>query len=156
MKEIINEHDMTKKMMNVIRSGNKKLINEFKEPITGPDTKPIPDDQKDTIAPKEGDSLFDNALTSLQSTIGMTINITNFKLYPKDNDVLLEGTIQKKTNEEKISFTMTLKSRVKIDIPQLLTLDNDTVEVLKKLNGFYDVWEENWVNEIKNYKTRND
>ena len=151
MKENINEHDMTKKMMNVIRSGYKKLINEVEEPITGPDMKPIPDEQKDTIAPKEGDPLFKEELTKLQNTIDPRVKITNFKIYVKDNDVLLEGSfLNKNYGESGINFKMSLASGEIETTMKNVELTNEVNTILTKLKGYYDVWAKEWSLKLTN------
>jgi hypothetical protein len=151
MKENINEHDMTKKMMNIIRNGHVRLIKEVEEPITGPDMTPIPDDQNDTISPKEGDPLFKEELTKLQNTIDPRVKITNFKIYIKDSDVLLEGSfLNKNYGESGIGFKMSLASGEIETTMNNLELTNEVNAILTKLKGYYDVWAKEWSLKLSN------
>jgi hypothetical protein len=55
MKESINEHDMTKKMMSIMRGGYKPLLKEQEEPEVDPETEQETE-QEQTLAkpPREG------------------------------------------------------------------------------------------------------
>ena len=76
MKENINEHDMTKKMMDIMRGGYKnKLITEADEI-----EKAIPIDDKDTLEPKKGDAVYSAELKKLQNIVDPSAEITNFKI----------------------------------------------------------------------------
>ena len=71
MKERINEHDMTKRMMDIMRGGYKPLLKE-EGPVTG--TAPSltapqegePEEPKDVITPVAGDAVFNDELKKLQ------------------------------------------------------------------------------------------
>lgn len=55
MKENINEHDMTKKMMDIIRGGHKSLIKEVEEPMNNLAQQPMQQQQQPQLVP--GDDL---------------------------------------------------------------------------------------------------
>jgi len=150
MKNNINEHDMTKKMMSAIRNGGNGLLKEQDE-LTGPNMKPIPDDQKDTISPKQGDPVFKEELTKLQNTIDPRVKITNFKIYVADNDVLLEGSfLNKNYGDSGIIFKMSLASgEIEIEIKKI-QLTSEVNQILTKLKGYYDVWAKEWSLKLAN------
>ena len=137
MKDNINEHDMTKKMMDIIRGGYKfKLIteadeqNQAGEPQT--DLSPDAGDQKDTISPKKGDAVFNDEYKKLSEIVDPSAEITNFKIYPVDKN----------------AFKMELKEdEVKIDTGTI-GLNDDNNEILKKLQGYFKNWKNEWAKKI--------
>jgi hypothetical protein len=145
MKNNINEHDMTKKMMDIIRGGfQSKTINED-------------DNQEDAITPKKGDAVFNDELKKLQDTVDPRVKITNFKIYPKDENVIIEGVFLEREGEGTgINFKMSLAageiqtSMVNIDL-------NDKVSILlQKLKGYYENWVDEWALKLSNeYNDKN-
>jgi len=150
MKNNINEHDMTKKMMSAIRNSGYGLLKEQDE-LTGPDMKPIPDDQKDTISPKEGDAIFKEELSKLQNTIDPRVKINNFKIYVTNKDVLLEGSfLNKNYGESAILFKMSLASgEIEIEMKKI-ELTTEVNQILTKLKGYYEVWAKEWSLKLAN------
>lgn len=135
--ENINEHDMTKKMMDIIRGGY-KLINENEH-------------QADTISPKQGDAVFNDELKKLQDTVDPRVKITNFKIYPMDENVVIEGTfLQREGENSGIKFKMSLAkgdietSMVDIDLSDKVSL------LLTKLKGYYENWVNEWALKLAN------
>ena len=142
MKENINEHDMTKKMMAVIRGGYKsRLINEADE-----QTQLSPDsgDQKDTITPKKGDSVFNDEYKKLTEIVDPSADITNFKIYPIDKNAVIEGNILNNRAQFKMEL---ISDEVKIDTGTI-GLNDDNAEVLKKLQGYFKNWKTEWSKKI--------
>jgi hypothetical protein len=155
MKESINEHDMTKKMMSIMRGGFKTLLKEEELPAE-PTNQAEPtqaepqrdsndvDDDKDTITLTNGDPVFNEELKKLQS-IDTNVVITKFKIYPQDNNVVIEGTfLRGKDVNSGINFIMDLRAG-EIQIPQAnIELNDNVSEVLKKLKGQYANFCQEW------------
>ena len=78
MKENINEHDMTKNMMKIMRGGYKsKLLVEIEDQDASLES----DDQKDTLTPVKGDAVFKEELNKLMYTVDSSAQIKLFKIY---------------------------------------------------------------------------
>jgi hypothetical protein len=130
MKENINEHDMTKKMIDIVRGGyTKRLIKE--------------DDQKDTVDLKPEDDTFKEDLGKLRDQIDSSAQITNYKVYTENNDVLMEGTLLKAADSG-IEFSMSRSQRdVKTNMNNI-EMDDEVQEILRALTGFYKNWYDDW------------
>jgi osmotically-inducible protein OsmY len=130
MKENINEHDMTKKMIDIVRGGyTKRLIKE--------------DDQKDTVDLKPEDDTFREDLGKLRDQIDSSAQITNYKVYTENSDVLMEGTLLKAADSG-IEFSMSRSQRdVKTNMNNI-EMDDEVQEMLKALTGFYKNWYDDW------------
>ena len=63
-KDIINEHDLTKKMIDTLRG--KSFINEAEE-------------GNDVITPSENDPVFKNEAKKIADTVDQRIQVTKFK-----------------------------------------------------------------------------
>ena len=144
MKENINEHDMTKKMMETLRGGFvKKLIME--------EVSVDQDDQKDTLTPKQGDAVFNDELRKLMDTVDSSAQITLFKIYPKDRNAIIEGNVLEGENEGSgIKFKMNLKKRDIETSMDNIELDDDISFILQKLKGYYKNWCDEWARKITN------
>lgn len=132
MKENINEHDMTKKMMEIMRGGYKsRLITENED---GADLSPV-----------SGDAIYNETLKELQDTVHSSAKITNFKIYPNDGNVVVEGTFEQGTDESTgIVFKCELKARDLETSMNNIELNDKISEILKKLKGYYSNFEEVW------------
>lgn len=130
MKENINEHDMTKKMIDIVRGGyTKRLIKE--------------DDQKDTVDLKPEDDTFKEDLGKLRDQIDSSAQITNYKVYTENNDVLMEGNLLKAADSG-IEFSMSRSQRdVKTNMNNI-EMDDEVQEILRALTGFYKNWYDDW------------
>jgi hypothetical protein len=144
MKEKINEHDMTKKMMETLRGGFvTKLIKEQEEVSVDQD------DQKDTLTPKKGDAVFNDELNKLMDTVDASAQITIFKIYPKDRNVVIEGNLLEGENEGSgIKFKMNLKKREIETSMNNIELDDNISFILQKLKGYYNNWSDEWARKI--------
>ena len=147
MKESINEHDMTKKMMDVIRGGYKdKLIFENDGTMA-----PEGDEQKDTLSPKRGDAVFNDELKKLQNTVDPRVEITNFKIYPTDGNVIIEGIFLKRENSDTgIKFKMSLASGEIETSMNNIDLSDKVSLLLTKLKGYYENWVNEWALKLAN------
>jgi len=153
MKNSINEHDMTKKMMDIIRGGYKsRLISEADEMA------PEPDDYRDTLDVKKTDSVYKAELKKLQDIVDPRVEITNFKIYPQDSNVLMEGIFLKGENEDTgIKFRMSLAAgEINITMSNIEVTDKVSL-LLTKLKGYYENWVDEWALKLANeYKPKND
>lgn len=148
MKVKINEHDMTKAMMSILRGGYKsKLLNEDINQEMQPDD----DDQRDTISPKKGDAIFKDELKKLQDIVDPSIQIINFKIYPSDRNVFIEGKLlEGQSDNSGISFRMELKRRDIETSMNNVELDDNVSGVLSRLQGYYQNWCDEWAKKITN------
>lgn len=143
-KENVNEHDMTKKMMDIIRGGYKvKLITEVEDQgQIAPEINA--DDEEDTINVNKGDAVFKEEYKKLSETVDPSIDITNFKIYVIDKNVIIEGTLL----SNRATFKMELTSdEVFIDTGNI-GLNDDTSEIFKKLQGYFKNWKNEWSKKI--------
>jgi hypothetical protein len=171
MKENINEHDMTKKMMSIMRGGFKTLLKEeetatpqtpvstqpqqFFEPTA--DSQNDADDDKDTITLTKGDPVFNDELKKLQN-IDTNVYISKFKIYPQDNNAIIEGTfLREKEPNSGIKFVMDLRAG-EIEITQAnVELTDEVSEVLKQLKGHYSNFKSEWARKlVDEYKANTD
>ena len=153
MKNSINEHDMTKKMMDIIRGGYKsRLISEADEMA------PEPDEYRDTLDVKKTDSVYKAELKKLQDIVDPRVEIANFKIYPQDSNVLMEGIFLKGENEDTgIKFRMSLAAgEINITMSNIEVTDKVSL-LLTKLKGYYENWVDEWALKLANeYKPKND
>ena len=156
MKENINEHDMTKRMMDIMRGGFKPLLKEEEETAQAVDT-PITDDMvdpskaDDVITPKQGDAVFNDELKKLQDTVDPRVKITNFKIYPVDENVIIEGTFLKKESEGSgINFKMSLAAGEIETSMNDIELSDKVSLLLQKLKGYYENWVDEWALKLPN------
>lgn len=145
MKENINEHDMTKKMMDIMRGDYKSLLKEESN-------------QDDTISPKQGDAVFNDELKKLQDTVDPRVKLTNFKIYPMDQNVIIEGTfLQREGPNTGIVFKMSLaKGEIETSMNNI-DLSDKVSNLLQKLKGYYENWVDEWALKLANeYKPKKD
>lgn len=130
-KERLDEHDITKKMLYIIREADAHA--------------------KDTITPQQGDAVFNDELKKLQDTVDPRVKITNFKIYPMDNNVVLDGIfLQRETEDSGIKFRMNL-AKGEIETSMLNIDLSDKVSILlQKLKGYYDNWCDEWALKLAN------
>jgi hypothetical protein len=160
MKKNINEHDKTKEMMSILRGGFKtRLISEeveqsqsVEEPQLVPgDDLPEPETEQDTISPKSGDSVFNEELKKLQDTVDPRVKITNFKIYPVDQNAIIEGVfLQRESEESGIHFKMSLSAGELQTSMEQIELDDKVSFVLQKLKGYYENWVDEWALKLAN------
>jgi hypothetical protein len=156
MKENINEHDKTKQMMNIMRGGFKSIINE-EDTMGNPGQEQMQpevdgEEPEATKSPVKGGALWKEELEGLQ-TIDKRVRIDNFKIYPQNEDVLLEGTFLPKPDiNAGVKFKMTLLGSNPELIPssENIVLETNLVSLLGKLIGYYKNWTEEWAVEDLN------
>ena len=131
IKDIINEHDVTKKMIDTLRG--KSFINEAEE-------------GNDVITPSENDPVFKEEAKKIADTVDQRIQVTKLKIYPKDNDVQFEDR-----QVFGINFFMSTKAgKLSISItdengrPKQMFLDKESLDIINKLEGYYKNWAVEW------------
>jgi hypothetical protein len=170
MRENINEHDMTKKMMDIMRGGYKKnLLSEAVE-NTQQDTNNQPaannepiegeidsDDQKDTITVSASDPVFQDESKKLRDIVGSSAKINDFKIFPSQGNVIISGSLNQGEGENTgIQFIMSLLAR-KIQITMNnIEVDDEVDAELTKLRGHYKNFENEWDEKMATeYKPKN-
>ncbi len=154
MKESINEHDMTKRMMDIMRGGFKPLLKENEElvanePITNQTVNPTEAD--DVVTPVAGDAVFNDELQKLRDTVSPRIKITSFKIFPTDENVIIDGVMEYKESEGTgITFKMSLAAgEVETSMNDIELNDNISV-LLQKLKGYYENFRLEWSKKLPN------
>ena len=168
MKERIDEHDMTKKMMEIMRGGYKsRLITEEEQPQP---EQPQPEqpqpklEEKEVMDVKKGDAVYNDELKKLQA-INPRVAIKFFKIYTDEENanvqlgvVFLEGAIgsgagSNDPNSEHSWMNEGNRSGVYFELsvlegyeePIVKNVSNpDLSELLTKLPGYYKNWEDEW------------
>ena len=131
---MINEHDLTKKMIDILRNG---IITEG-------------DDGGDVITPAPTDSVYREEVKKISDAVDPRIQITKFKIYPRDRNVEFEGRL-----DSGINFFMSTKAmKLSISITNeqgeatRIYLDSDLLSTIQKLNGFYQNWTREWAQKL--------
>lgn len=154
MKESINEHDMTKRMMDIMRGGFKPLLKENEEPVAN---EPItneevnPTEADDVITPVAGDAVFNDELQKLRDTVSPRIKITSFKIYPTDENVIIDGVMEYKESEGTgITFKMSLAAGEVETTMNDIELNDNISDLLHKLKGYYENFRLEWSKKLPN------
>lgn len=145
MKENINEHDMTKKMMNIIRGGYKsKLITEVEMPEMSPDTSQV----QMAKSPESGrepliklDSTYvevpkdDQRFKDLSKKLGDIANVTITSIYvSKNKDLVITGEALQYENSG-LYFTMALSKKDVITSSENVEGDEANL-IINRLSNF--------------------
>ena len=158
MKENINEHDMTKKMMNIIRNSQRTLIKEADEVVA-----PVPEEEvvtQNTLVPgddlpeqmakppKEGrepliklDSTYfeldkdDQRFKDLGQKLEDIANVNVTSIYvSKNKDLVINGEALQYQNSG-LYFTLALSNKDVVSSSENVEGD-EANEIIKKLQGF--------------------
>lgn len=161
MKENINEHDMTKKMMEIIRGQQKSLIKEVEEPVNNlsqqPEQAPLtPGDdlpepeEKLAKSPSEGrepmiklDDTYvelykdDQRVKDLSKKLEDIANVEITSIFVSPNkDLVINGQGLQYENSG-LYFTMALSKKDVLTSTENVEGDEPN-EIIKKLQGFLD------------------
>lgn len=133
--EILNERDVTKRMIEVLR--NTKLIN-------------INEENDDTISPSENDSSFKDEVKKISDAVDPRVQITKFKIYPKDRDVQFEGRLDSGINFFMSTKAMKLSISITDESGQAtrIYVDSQLLSTIQKLNGYYENWTREWAQKL--------
>lgn len=141
-KEVINEHDITKLMIGVLRGS---VIKEN-------------DEGNDVISPTPNDPMYIEEVKKISDSVDPRIQITKFKIYPRDRDVQFEGRL-----DSGINFFMSTKAmKLSISITDnngeasRIYLDDTLLSIIQKLNGYYENWTREWAQKLStDFKAKN-
>lgn len=121
------EHDMTKLILKGIREG-------------------IGESNSDAITPAQNDPTYREELKKFMEAVDPRVQVTKFKIYPKDRNVQFEGRL-----DSGINFIMSVRAmKLSISITdnnnqtQNIFVDDDLLSTLKKLQGYYENWVREW------------
>lgn len=131
----VNEHDMTKKMMDVLRGGYKNILIESSN------------DQKDTKEYGTGSTTYQNELKKIKDTVDSSIEIDNFRSYinPENKNVMMTGTML--FGKVKFRFEL-VKDEVELSTLQPYDLTAENNEKLSKMVGYFKNWRDEWAKKI--------
>lgn len=143
----IDEYDMTKKMIDIMSGGLREAME------TAPPTDPNAEshnDGDDAVTPTKNDQNYADEIKKFSDTVDPRVQITNFKIYPKDRDVKFEGRL-----DSGINFFMSLKAmKLSISITDdqgqsiRIFVDDDLVATIQKLSGYYENWSREWAQKL--------
>jgi hypothetical protein len=167
MKNMNEDH--TRRILNIIREGKdteaSKLITEQEETLA-PTDEMMPDDfetaevEVEDEAAGEDRDLDEGELREeedkFRQTVHNRVKFNNFKLYPASQNVEWGGEFTDSRMEWNYSLD---DSRGVYITSELLQLDDDTLDVIKKLVGYYKAWSDDWATRIAeeyNNKIRDD
>lgn len=133
-RNIINEHDQTKKMIDILRGG---LLTES-------------DEGSDVISPNQNDAVFKEETKKISDAVDPRIQITKFKIYPRDRNVEFEGRLDSGINFFMSTKAMKLSISITDDQGQAtrIYLDKELIATIQKLNGFYENWTREWAQKL--------
>ena len=135
MKQRINEHDMTKKMMDILRGGYKDMLTEEV------------DNQKDTKDYTTSNPIYQEELKKIKETVDSSIEIDEFRSYinPNNKNVMMTGTML----FGKVMFRFELvrdEAELSTIEPYDLTIENN--EKISKMIGYFKNWRDEWAKKI--------
>jgi hypothetical protein len=168
MKNMNEDH--TRRILNIIREGKdteaSKLITEQEEEMLAPTDEMMPDDFETAEVEVEDESagedrdLDEGELREeedkFRQTVHNRVKFNKFKLYPASQNVEWGGEFTDSRMEWNYSLD---DSRGVYMTSELLQLDDDTLDVIKKLVGYYKAWSDDWATRIAeeyNNKIRDD
>ena len=156
MKNMNEDH--TRRILNIIREGKdteaSKLITEQEE-MLAPTDEMMPDDFETAEVEVEDESagedrdLDEGELREeedkFRQTVHNRVKFNKFKLYPASQNVEWGGEFTDSRMEWNYSLD---DSRGVYMTSELLQLDDDTLDVIKKLVGYYKAWSDDWATRI--------
>jgi hypothetical protein len=128
---MINEHDMTKKMMDTIRT-QKKLLRENMG-------------NSDGVIELSGDERKAEE-DKFRETVDSSAQISVFNIYPDANNVVFGGTIQGMGGLE-FQFTLEDTNGFYITTNNLQITD-EIARKLTTMKGYYDNWRDEWFQKL--------
>ena len=157
MKNMNEDH--TRRILNLIREGKDKektkILKEQEETLT-PTDEMIPTDEFETAGTEgfDEDSGKDRELDDAElkeeedkfrQTVHNRVKFNKFKLYPTTQNVEWSGVF----TDNRIEWNYSLDdSRGVYITTELLQLDDDVIDVIKKLVGYYKSWSDDWATRI--------
>ncbi len=157
MKNMNEDH--TRRILNLIREGKvkeeSKLITEQEEDTLAPtdemmpdefETAPVEDVDEDAGEDRDlDDAELKEEEDKFRQTVHNRVKFNKFKLYPTSQNVEWSGEF----TDNRIEWNYSLDDSRGVYITnELLQLDDDTLEVIKKLVGYYKAWSDDWATRI--------
>ena len=156
MKNMNEDH--TRRILNIIREGKdteaSKLITEQEE-MLAPTDEMMPDDFETAEVEVEDESAGEDRdldtdelkeeEDKFRQTVHNRVKFNKFKLYPASQNVEWGGEFTDSRMEWNYSLD---DSRGVYMTSELLQLDDDTLDVIKKLVGYYKAWSDDWATRI--------
>ena len=157
MKNMNEDH--TRRILNLIREGKvkeeSKLITEQEEDTLAPtdemmpdefETAPVEDVDEDAGEDRDlDDAELKEEEDKFRQTVHNRVKFNKFELYPASQNVEWSGDFTDSRMEWNYSLD---DSRGVYITSDLLQLDDDTLEVIKKLVGYYKAWSDDWATRI--------
>jgi hypothetical protein len=157
MKHMNEDH--TRRILNIIREGKdteaSKLITEQEEEMLAPTDEMMPDDFETAEVEVEDESAGEDRdldtdelkeeEDKFRQTVHNRVKFNKFKLYPASQNVEWGGEFTDSRMEWNYSLD---DSRGVYMTSELLQLDDDTLDVIKKLVGYYKAWSDDWATRI--------
>ena len=156
MKNMNEDH--TRRILNLIREGKvkeeTKLIKEQEETLTPTDemmpdefeTAPVEDVDEDAGEDRDlDDAEIKEEEDKFRQNVHNRVKFNKFKLYPTSQNVEWGGEFTDSRMEWNYSLD---DSRGVYITNDLLQLDDDTLDVIKKLVGYYKAWSDDWATRI--------
>ena len=178
MKERIDEHDMTKDMMAIMRGGYKSLLKEADEladPNSAPQApendiralKPNPENPDELIIAssdangkvevnpnKDYVNVYNTELNGFK-TLDSRVKITSFIIYVGDNpDVEIKVTFLPTANSG-IDATLRFSENNLLLNTRNLVNTIDVQQLTNKLTGYYSTWVQKWGTELSQWSEQN-
>ena len=104
----------------------------------------------DVITPAPNSPEYKEEAKKLSDSVDPRVQITKFKIYPRDRNVEFEGRLDSGINffmstkamKLSISITDTQGQAIKIYV------DGELLSTLQKLNGYYENWSREWAQKL--------
>ncbi len=132
----LDEHDMTKVMLNTIR---KSSLNEKQERIG----RILTEGNNDVI--KVEDEELGEEASKFNDMVG-GVDFKQYEVYPQDRNVIMVGVL-----DNGIEFKFSKKEQAPYINTNNLRLDAETLDTIKKLQGYYVNWSSEWAEKISEY-----
>jgi len=166
MKERIDEHDMTKKMMAMLRGGYKSIITEAEGGMTmggaaqtvasAPvQSQPTQDSAPNNVPQKEvaktesksnvDAGTFNNEMKNFKEQVDPSSKIESFMVYPDEDNVTMIGTMF--NGKAKFIFNL-LDDDATIEYVKPVNVSSEKTEIEKRMEGHFKNWKDEWSKKI--------
>jgi len=133
--ENLNEHDITRNMLNTIR--RKPMISEgvINENLNQNN------DEEDLTS-----SELSEEQAGFRDAVSPRVDFTGFKVYPNTKNVVFSGKFE---NMGELEWQFTLEDADGLYISaENVPISDDAITTLKKLKGYYDNWADDWAQKL--------
>lgn len=136
----INEHDMTKQMIDAIRAksiGNKKLIKEEDESFN-----PEASDDFESELSEVEKYYFEKDKPSFIEQVDPGAKITNYSVDKETENVVMGGTLA-----NKMEWSYSKDKGVQLGTPtgaRYVDFTKDNSKIVNTLVNYYDIWKNKW------------